>query len=143
MKNIKNIVCFCSMIFCFLTVGNLSAIAATPGFDASQKAITQTVIIWLKPGTSDQVQRGIIDFHLNQITDIDGINSVHIGRPVGKSEHPLVDSTYSLAVNIKFNDLTAFRHWAPHPLHKAYLARYGKYIQIVKIYEAMLEIPSK
>ena len=83
---------------------------------AQNAGITHVVLCWLKDPNDQSARQKIIDAS-KAFKDIPGVISVSGGRAV-PSTRPVVDSSFDLAVIIRFTDEAAMAAYEEHPLHK-------------------------
>jgi hypothetical protein len=82
---------------------------------AREARVTHIVVCWLKnPGDAD-ARRQLID-DSKSFTKIPGVVCVSAGN-VLPSTRPSVDSTFDVAVVMKFKDEKALASYASHPIH--------------------------
>ena len=80
-----------------------------------QAHVTHVVVCWLKtPGDEHACQQLINDS--KSFTRIPGIVNVSAGR-VLPSTRPSVDSTFDVAIVMKFKDEEALKSYGSHPVH--------------------------
>lgn len=80
-----------------------------------QTHVTHVVVCWLKtPGDQRAAQQLIDDS--KSFTQIPGIVNVSAGR-VLPSTRPSVDSSFDVAIVMKFKDEDALKSYGQHPIH--------------------------
>jgi hypothetical protein len=82
-----------------------------------QARVTHIVICWLKEPGNESARQKLIDTS-KTFTQIPGIVEVTAGR-VMPSTRPVVDSSYDVAIVMKFTDREALANYATHPIHVA------------------------
>lgn len=83
--------------------------------------VTHVVVCWLKTPGDDRAARQLID-DSKSFTQIPGIVSVSAGK-VLPSTRPSVDSSFDVAIVMKFRDEKALKEYGQHPLHLAAVER--------------------
>lgn len=96
--------------------------------------LVHTVYFWLKPGLSpDEIHRFERDAHA--MADIPGVEHLWVGKPA-PTTRPVIDSSYSYALVVVFQDMDAHDLYQDHPIHDAFRKNSGMWTQ-VKIYDSM------
>jgi hypothetical protein len=78
--------------------------------------IDHIVIVWLKDHGNVQQQQQMIA-RSKTFTQIPGVLQVFVGTPL-PSTRPVVDSSYDVALVIRFASEQALRGYDEHPIHK-------------------------
>ena len=76
---------------------------------------SHVVIFWTKPevpGATEALLAGAQKY----LSAVPGVRSFHVGRMV-PSHRPVVDQSYQVALNIRFDDQAAQDAYQTHPLH--------------------------
>ena len=82
---------------------------------------SHVVIFWTdpkKPGAADELIAGANKW----LKAVPGIVSFHIGR-MARSDRPVVDQSYQVALNIVFTDKKAQDNYQTHPLHTEFVEK--------------------
>jgi len=87
-----------------------------PSSTKPRGAVTHVVLCWLKPPGDEAARQKIIDTSRTFAT-IPGVVSVTAGRAL-PSTRPVVDSSFDVAIVIRFTDEAALRAYDSHPTHK-------------------------
>lgn len=85
---------------------------------------SHVVIFWTKPelpNAADELIAGAKKY----LQPIPGVIQFHIGR-MAKSERPVVDQTYQVALNIIFPDKKTQDDYQVHPLHIEFVEKVFK-----------------
>ncbi|MBI1177245.1 Dabb family protein [bacterium] len=85
---------------------------------------SHVVIFWTKPelpNAADELIAGAKKY----LQPIPGVIQFHIGR-MAKSERPVVDQTYQVALNITFPDKKTQDDYQVHPLHIEFVEKVFK-----------------
>jgi hypothetical protein len=77
--------------------------------------VTHVVVCWLKEPGNVAARQQLID-DSRGFTKIPGIVSVSAGEPI-PSTRPAVDSSFDVAIVMKFKDQESLNRYASHPLH--------------------------
>lgn len=96
--------------------------------------LIHSVYFWLKEGlTLDQ----LAEFRqgLNSLAKIDGVVALHVGTPAATPPRPVIDASYDFALLVILPNLAAHDTYQVHPLHKAFLAKFGDWWTRVAIYD--------
>jgi Stress responsive A/B Barrel Domain len=81
----------------------------------AEARVTHVVLCWLKEPGNDANRQKLIDAS-RTFTQIPGLVEVSAGRPL-PSTRPIVDSSYDVAIVMKFTDQQALKNYATHPVH--------------------------
>jgi hypothetical protein len=94
---------------------------------------THCVFFWLKDGASTNE---IADFErgLSTLPGIPGVLHGTFGVPA-PSERPVVESSYSYALMLRFHDSAAHDAYQIHRIHQAFLEGCSKYWTKVVVYD--------
>ena len=79
--------------------------------------VSHVVLCWLKEPGNESARQKLIDTS-KTFTQIPGIAEVSAGRPI-PSTRPVVDSSYDVAIIMRFTDRQALQNYATHPIHIA------------------------
>jgi hypothetical protein len=98
-----------------------------------ETGVTHLVVCWLKSPGDESARQRVID-ESRSLKAIPGVIHVSAGR-VLPSTRPIVDSTFDVAIVMKFRDERALEDYAQHPIHlgavertlKPLVARYVVY----------------
>jgi hypothetical protein len=94
----------------FMTAGCASMMPSRGG------EIDHVVIIWLKDRGNAQQQQQMID-RSKTFTQIPGVLQVSVGASL-PSTRPVVDSSYDVALVMRFANEQALHEYDQHPIHK-------------------------
>ena len=100
-----------------ITLLLMTGCASTQSMRGSRNAeIEHVVVVWLKePGNATQRQQ-LIE-RSKTFTRIPGVRNVSVGTAL-PSTRPVVDSSYDVALVIRFADEQALHSYDEHPVHK-------------------------
>jgi hypothetical protein len=91
-------------------------LASTACASCQQQArVTHVVVCWLKTPGDEYARQRLID-ESKGLQAIPGLVSVSAGRPL-PSTRPVVDTSYDVAIVMKFKDERALDTYARHPKH--------------------------
>src|SRR5689334_7912898 len=79
--------------------------------------VYHVVLCWLKEPGNETARQKLIDTS-KTFTQIPGVVEVSAGRPI-PSTRPVVDSSYDVAIVMRFTDRQALESYAKHPVHVA------------------------
>jgi len=85
---------------------------------------SHVVIFWTKPEKPAAADELIAGMH-RYLKGIPGVQQFHVGRMV-RSERPVVDQTYQVALNILFADKKTQDAYQVHPLHLEFVEKVFK-----------------
>lgn len=85
---------------------------------------SHVVIFWTKPENPNAADELIAGAH-KYLQPIPGVIQFHIGR-MAKSERPVVDQTYQVALNLIFPDKQTQDDYQVHPLHVEFVEKVFK-----------------
>jgi hypothetical protein len=80
-----------------------------------QAQVTHVVVVWLKDPGNEQQREKLIDLS-KSFKAIPGVVNVSAGRTL-PSTRPAVETTYDIAIVMKFKDRQALKDYATHPMH--------------------------
>ena len=81
-----------------------------------EPGVVHVVLVWLnEPGNAGHRQQ-IIDGS-KKLTEIPGVQDLRVGRVV-PSERDVVDSSYDVALYLRFDSQAALQAYLAHPIHK-------------------------
>lgn len=102
---------------------------------ASAKIIHQ-VYFWLKrPGSPED--RGQLIEGLRALAGIEVVQSLDIGMPASTEEREVVDSSFDVSELMIFESVEDQKIYQDHPLHQAFVARYGHLWSKVVVYDSL------
>ena len=78
--------------------------------------ITHVVVVWLKEPGNEAHRRQVIE-ETRKLGAIPGIRSLDVG-PCLKSERPIVDSGFDVAITITFDSVADMNAYVRHPAHE-------------------------
>jgi hypothetical protein len=92
------------------------------------------VVLWADPAQPDAADK-ILAGAKHLLTDIPGVTLFHAGKMVG-SPRPVVEQTYSVALNLVFASKEAEAAYQTHPQHVEFLQNFVKpLVKKVVIYD--------
>jgi hypothetical protein len=96
--------------------------------------LSHIVVFWLKEDLSD-VERSAFRQGLESLKAIESIRGVHIGAPAETGDRPVIDKSYSFALNVLFDSISDLDAYQVHPLHQGFLKQFGTFWSRVLIYD--------
>jgi hypothetical protein len=94
--------------------------------------VVHTVIFYLKEGapsgTADEI---VADCH-EMLAKIPTVRHLKAGRPLEGAQRP-AKKDFALALVILFDDAEGLKTYIDHPLHKGFVAKHGKHIDLGKL----------
>ncbi len=93
-----------------------------------------TVYFWLKPGTKPEEIRRFED-KSNAMLKIPSVLHGWVGKPAATSR-PVIDSSYTYALVVVFQDLAGHDAYQSHPLHDDFRDNCSMLWTQVKIYDS-------
>ena len=82
---------------------------------------SHVVIFWTKPEIPDAPDALVAGME-KYLRPIPGVHGFHIGRMV-KSERPVVEQSYQVALNLQFDNKQAQDDYQVHPLHLEFVEK--------------------
>ena len=120
---------------------NVASMAAAPAFipfmenKKERYKILHQVFFWLKnPGAQadiDQLVEG-----LKTLRDIDEVHELQIGRPASTVKRDVVDNSFDVSELIHFKSVADQDAYQIHPVHKAFVEKYGHLWKTVKVFDS-------
>jgi len=97
--------------------------------------LVHSVYFWLhKNHTSEELAEFIKG--AESLKGIDVAEAVYVGAPA-PTERPVVDGTYDVSLTVLLRDMEGHDAYQAHPLHKAFVEKYGPYWSRVVIYDSL------
>lgn len=93
-----------------------------------------SVYFWLKPDLSD-ADREAFGGGLASLKSIESVRAIYIGAPVA-SERAVVDSSFTMALTVVFDDQAGHVLYQDHPAHTAFAERFGGMWDRLIVYDA-------
>ena len=120
-----------------LLTGCRSPLSTVCHLPVHRGAVGHVVIFWFKePGNADARQR-VIEAS-RSFGDIPGVERVEVGEML-PSPRPNVDSSYDVAVVIRFRDGRALLDFQSHPEHQAALNEMMPLVERVVVYDFVID----
>lgn len=95
-----------------------------------------SVYFWLRDDLSaeerDRFARGV-----NALRDIESVRHAWIGGPAPTPDRPVIDSSYSCALIVVFDDMGGHDEYQVHPLHERFKQECGDLWTRVLIYDSL------
>lgn len=109
-------------------------IAQPTGHPYRRPMFSHVVIFWTDPEISDAADQ-LIEAGEKYLKPIPGVLSFHMGR-MARSDRPVVDQTYQVALNIVFPDKKTQDDYQAHPLHIDFVEKvFKKVCKKVVVYD--------
>lgn len=103
-----------TLVAVFLALTSLGGFAHDP---PKPPGIVHVVVVWLKePGNAEHRQQIIAGS--KQLKEIPGVLDLRVGKVV-PSEREVVDSSYDVAIYLRFANAEDLQAYLVHPIHKA------------------------
>jgi hypothetical protein len=81
------------------------------------------VLFWCKPEIDADAQAEMIRYAREQMPNIPSVRHVWAGHAVA-SPRPVVDSSYSFALCVAFDDQAGHDAYQTHPIHQQFVTRF-------------------
>ena len=101
---------------------------------SGKSTIRHMALFWLKQPDS-AADRDMLAEGLESLRAIEQVRSLHIGMPAPTEMRDVVDSSYSLCESMIFDSLSDQAAYQDHPIHQAFIARYGHLWDRVLVYD--------
>ncbi|HEX72499.1 MAG TPA: Dabb family protein [Candidatus Hydrogenedentes bacterium] len=97
--------------------------------------LAHNVFFWLKEGLSCE---DIAAFRegLETLARIPAVEAIYVGAPAPVPVRPVIDNTFIFGLTVLFADIAAHDAYQEHPLHRAFLDRFGAFWDRVMVYDA-------
>ncbi len=97
--------------------------------------LAHNVFFWLKEGLSCE---DIAAFRagLESLAGIPSLAGIYVGTPAPVPVRPVIDNTFTFGLTVLFADIAAHDAYQEHPLHRAFLERFGVFWDKVLVYDA-------
>lgn len=93
-----------------------------------------TVYFWLKPDTSDEVRRGLLNDCEDLLSEVPGVQHIWSGRPAG-TPREVVDNSYDVGLCVVFFDKKGHDAYQVHAKHEQFIKKYKEHWARVQIYD--------
>jgi hypothetical protein len=101
--------------------------------ERADNPVVHTVFFWLSHELTDEQVAALID-GLETLRTIDGVESLHYGRPLA-ADRPIEDDSYTFGVTLVFRDEAALESYLPDPTHQAFVKEFSPYWTRVQVYD--------
>jgi hypothetical protein len=95
--------------------------------------LTHVVLFWGKDDLT-AAERADFEAGLRTLLTIPTVSAGWVGTPAS-TERPVIDRSYTFALNLRFPDLAAHDAYQVHPIHDAFHDRCAKYWKRVLVYD--------
>lgn len=97
--------------------------------------LVHAVYFWLKKELSSE---DIAAFRegLQTLAGIPAVQAIYVGAPAPVPVRPVIDNTFTFGLTVLFADIASHDAYQEHPLHRAFLARFGAFWDKVLVYDA-------
>lgn len=121
-----------------LTSGVAAGMSALPTImdKKNKKQLAHHVFFWLKNRDSKEDLAKLLE-GLRTLEKIETVRSLHIGVPASTEPRPVVDSSYSAAELIMFDDIAGQDAYQVHPIHKKFVDEYSHLWEKVIVYDSL------
>lgn len=102
----------------------------------TKKQLAHHVFFWLKNRDSKEDLAKLVE-GLRSLEKIETVRSLHIGVPASTEPRPVVDSSYSAAELIIFDDVAGQDAYQIHPIHKKFVDEYSHLWEKVIVYDSV------
>jgi len=96
--------------------------------------LVHSVFFWLKPELGDE-ERAAFREGLESLRGIETVTDLYIGSPAD-THRPVIERTYTFGLTVLLAGMPEHDAYQVHPLHQAFLARFGDCWERVLIYDA-------
>jgi hypothetical protein len=86
--------------------------------------LSHIVVLWADPAQPDAADK-IVAGANRLLKNIPGVTQFHVGKMVG-SPRPVVEQSYSVAINLIFSSNQAETEYQTHPQHVEFVANFVK-----------------
>lgn len=105
---------------------------------AAPGQLAHTVYFWLKPEAPADTAAAMVAFYRTEVAPLPGVVSVLVGEPRKvAAPRDVVDASYTLGVTTVFASATDEDVWQTHPVHQAFLERFGPSFAKVQVYDTL------
>lgn len=123
--------------------GTLAGKAAPLRFDSGRgrwrsraAMLVHAVRFWLLPDLSAE-RRAAFRAGLESLRAIPTVRQLHIGTPAPVPPRPVVETDYSYALTVLFDDVAGHDIYQAHPVHQAFVANHKADWTKVAVFDAM------
>lgn len=122
--------------------GALAAGAATSGAMAGKAAsvelppLVHVAYFWLNRPDSVADRDALIE-GLETLRQIELIEALHIGVPASTEKRDVVDNSFQVSELMLFKSVEAQNSYQAHPVHKAFVEKYGHLWRRVVVYDSI------
>jgi hypothetical protein len=96
--------------------------------------LMHAVVFWLKAEAPDDTAAEIAKFYKEEISQVNGVEHVFVGRPAG-TDRDVVDGSYQVMSALVFANEGVATAWQSDPVHDTFRDRFGPHFERVTIYD--------
>jgi hypothetical protein len=97
--------------------------------------IIHSVFFWLKADLSEDERASFLR-GIESLRRIEAVKALHLGRPALIPARPVVDASYTYALNVTFNDIAGHDAYQVDPIHRSFVDANRNLWTRVQIYDA-------
>lgn len=121
-------------------IKNVAVLAAMPGLTIMEKEkqqIIHHVFFWLKhPGAASEKE---LMEGLKRLSAIPQVRKLLIGKPASTEKREVVDNSFHVSELMYFDSIKDKDDYQVHPIHKAFVEKYGHLWEKVVVYDMILD----
>ncbi len=119
-----------------LSTGIAASTLVQANFMKNKEKIIHYVFFWLKNPTSKEDFNKLIE-GLRTLKKIETVRQTYIGMPALTEPRPVIDSSYSAAVLLFFDDLADQKTYQQHPVHQKFIKDCSQLWERILVYDTM------
>jgi Stress responsive A/B Barrel Domain len=96
--------------------------------------LIHSVYFWLKPD-ADPVLAAAFEAGCRHLMTVPDIKTGYVGRPEATTPRPVIDSSYSWALVVLFDDQAAHDRYQEHEIHERFVQKFSSIWERVQVYD--------
>lgn len=97
--------------------------------------ISHSVFFWLKPEASGEVLQEMIRRAREDLTQIQGIQTLLVGTPI-PTDRSVVDTSYHIGLSMSFLSEVELSFYQNHPIHQQFVSKWVKpWVSKIVVYD--------
>lgn len=108
------------------------------GMREYKPGLIHTVFFWLRPELSESERAAFME-GVRSLGAIKSIRGFYVGPPAPTPARDVIDTTYSVALIVHFDDVAGEEAYQVDPIHLAFVENNKQYWSRVRVYDSSVE----